>query len=294
MESVRSCAKDDDVHQALPSEKLDGTCVYVTKLRDSPWLWARLDRKPAKLAEKKFRKFQAVKRQWEVEGKQDHEPEFVWDPKSDFKTVPACWVHAHGVPVVDGVPQPDENGHIPGWVPVDPTSRQHCWHLTTVDLDQGLALVLQPSTDGGHNLKITIKSLQELEGATMELIGTNVNGNPYHIGSKQQPIHFLVRHGSIPLNSPPPLGLNAMKDWFSKDPEGGVEGVVWHCKNGRLYKVHRHHVGLRWPIENTRLNQMQVYVNVDSTLYEGFSQQLFVTLAELNGQTLQSLAQLPQ
>lgn len=31
----------------------------------------------------------------------------------------------------------------PGWVPVELTSRQHCWHLSAVDYTLGLALVLR-------------------------------------------------------------------------------------------------------------------------------------------------------
>ena len=33
-----------------------------------------------------------------------------------FQDVPEYWIPASGVPIEDGLPQPDENGHIPGTV----------------------------------------------------------------------------------------------------------------------------------------------------------------------------------
>lgn len=56
------------------------------------------------------------------------------------------------------------------------------------------------------------------------------------IGSKRNPLHFLVLHGDITLSESPELSLPAIKNWFSTQ-QGLVEGIVWHCPNGKLFKV---------------------------------------------------------
>jgi len=55
------------------------------------------------------------------------------------------------------------------------------------------------------------------------------------IGSKKHPIHMLVIHGSIGVHEPPPVALDNIRAWF--EGEGQVEGIVWHCANGTLFKV---------------------------------------------------------
>lgn len=55
------------------------------------------------------------------------------------------------------------------------------------------------------------------------------------IGSKKFPIHFLVIHGSVKIRNPPAIKMDLMKEWFKS--EGQVEGIVWHCANGTLFKV---------------------------------------------------------
>ena len=73
---------------------------------------------------------------------------------------------------------PSENGHIVGWVPIDPSLRNHLWHLSVVDLVSGYALVANyVSSDG--SLRISFCPLEKMIGSTVELIGTNVNANPY-------------------------------------------------------------------------------------------------------------------
>ena len=62
------------------------------------------------------------------------------------------------------------------------------------------------------------------------------------LGSKQQPLHVLVVHGSLPVICPSPLTGSAMRRWFEEESEevcdhNRVEGVVWHCPSGALYKV---------------------------------------------------------
>ncbi|XP_061576895.1 RNA ligase 1 [Cololabis saira] len=237
-EDVNPIALEANVDCAIATEKLDGTCCYVTLHRGEPHLWARLDRKPTKQAEKRFRKHQRSHKS----GK-----DFSWNVEEDFKSVPETWIPAHRVKHQDGRPIPDENGHIPGWVPVEKSNKQYCWHSSVVDYSAGAALVLRPGSEDQDPLEITAAPLADLQEQTLELIGTNVNGNPYGLGSKKQPVHFLVPHGSVAVGDPPPVDLQQLRSWFRESPAGRVEGIVWHCDDGTLVKVHRHHLGLRWP-----------------------------------------------
>lgn len=293
---LKEAALASDVHGALASEKIDGTCVYVGPYHGRPWLWARHDRKPNKSAEKKFKKHQASVKQWELSGKPDgHCPgDFAWDPAQDFKPVPSDWIPAKGVEVADGVPQPDAQGHIPGWVPVSMKSRQHCWHLAPVMLEPGLALVLRPEP-GAEKMtyEVGICYLADLSECTLELIGTNINGNPYHLGSKTAPLHLLTPHGAIRFQTPPPLDYEGMRAWFTDDECGQVEGVVWHCSDGCSFKVHRHHLELKWPLDDLRLTSRPVKVNVDLDLHPDVDFEetsLFVQLSQLNGKVFSSLS----
>lgn len=66
-----------------------------------------------------------------------------------------------------------------GWVPVDDSNKQYCWHASVVDYDVREALVLRPSDEDEAVLEIVSVPLTELMEQTLELVGTNVNGNPY-------------------------------------------------------------------------------------------------------------------
>eukprot|EP00916_Digyalum_oweni_P017905 GHVL01029585.1.p1 GENE.GHVL01029585.1~~GHVL01029585.1.p1 ORF type:complete len:166 (+),score=13.24 GHVL01029585.1:1144-1641(+) len=148
--------------------------------------------------------------------------------------------------------------------------------------------MLTPSEDSGQ-LVIKCRPLSELCGKTCELIGTSINGNPYGLGNKQQPLHVLVVHGSLPVTCPSPLNGEAMHQWFEEEePESSnnrVEGVVWHCPSGALYKLHRHHLNLPWPIPKPRLSQQPVDIDVDSAVFsiDMDKQSQFSLLASVHG-----------
>ena len=297
-DQIRQSALDASIEAAHPTEKLDGTCVYVETYEGEPWLWARHDRKPTKVADRNFKKFQASLRAWQAGDGSGERPVYKWDVQNDFKDVPLNWIPASKVCVIDGVLQPDGGGHIFGWVPVDPKSRTHVWHASTVDLEVGLALVIRP-IEGKHVeehcLEITIVPLKDLQGSTLELIGTNVNANPYKLGSKEHPVHFLVQHGSIPLDPTQVIpDKKALLEWFAK-PEGQVEGIVWQCKNGQLFKVHRHHVNLPWPVDgSTALLAKPVTVNINTQLYDFQPEDMLATFRHFHGQMFESLWKLNQ
>ena len=73
---------------------------------------------------------------------------------------------------------PTDNGHLVGWVPVDPSARTHIWHLSAVDLICGRFVCLNEKA-GDESLVARIEYLDDYLGKTFELIGTKVNGNPY-------------------------------------------------------------------------------------------------------------------
>jgi hypothetical protein len=57
------------------------------------------------------------------------------------------------------------------------------------------------------------------------------------LGSKKQPVHVLVAHGSVHIRNPPPVDYQQLCSWFQDSQEGRVEGIVWHCNDGTLVKV---------------------------------------------------------
>ncbi|KFM10971.1 Uncharacterized protein C12orf29, partial [Aptenodytes forsteri] len=246
-----------------------------------PYLWARLDRKPNKEAEKRFKRF--------LYSLEDCK-EFVWNVEEDFKPVPDTWIPAKDIEFSNGNPLPDENGHMPGWVPVEKNSKQYCWHSSVVNYEAEVALVLKHHADPGL-LEISPVPLSEILEQTLELIGTNINANPYGLGSKKQPVHLLVPHGAFEIKNPPALKQNDILSWFEGCSEGKVEGIVWHCHDGCLIKLHRHHLGLRWPLAETYLNSQPVVIAFNRTKYDcDFEpKSLFHHFSKLDGQRFDRL-----
>lgn len=68
------------------------------------------------------------------------------------------------------------------------------------------------------------------------------------LGSKKQPVHCLVSHGSVQIRNPPPVDFHQLSSWLQENPDGRVEGIVWHCNDGTLIKVG----GLVW-LEDTNV-----------------------------------------
>ncbi|KAK3594123.1 hypothetical protein CHS0354_040897 [Potamilus streckersoni] len=288
---LKRSATDSDISTALATEKLDGTCVFIKQYNGLPWLWARFDRKPNKNAEKRFRKFQTEQSKGD---NPDQHAKFNWNPLKDFKQVPDDWIPADGIEIVDGFPQPDDIGHTPGWVPVDPKCRQHCWHLSAVNLNKGVGLFLrQDEEEISGRLLIEALPLSELEGCTAELIGTNINANPYGIGSKKCPIHLLVVHGAIMVSEPPAVDGQVIREWFKTSKFAAIEGLVWHCRNKKLFKLHRHHINQTWPIKMPTLASRKVHINVDSSKFQlNDTKSLLCRFSEHKGQVCDSLQNL--
>ncbi|TRY97713.1 hypothetical protein DNTS_024696 [Danionella cerebrum] len=277
-ENVNPSALQADVHCAVATEKIDGTCCYVTTYKGHPQLWARLDRKPTKQADKRFKKYQYLQKTCKG---------FEWNVDEDFREVPGSWIPAHRVLHENGHPVPDEHGHIPGWVPVDHLNKQYCWHASVVHYEAGVALVLKMHEEDEGVLEISTVPLVDLMEQTLELIGTNINGNPYGLGSKKHPLHVLVPHGILSVCHPPPVDFQQLYSWFQDSLEGKVEGIVWHCDDGTLMKIHRHHLGLKWPVPDPFLNTKPVVIHVDGSDADSCSTEkdLFTSLAKINRET---------
>nr|XP_005279177.1 uncharacterized protein C12orf29 homolog isoform X1 [Chrysemys picta bellii] len=281
-ETINRKALDADIYNAIPTEKVDGTCCYVTTYKGQPYLWARLDRKPNKLSEKRFKRF--------LYSMEDSK-EFIWNIEEDFRPVPECWIPAKEIQQSSGNPLPDENGHIPGWVPVEKNSKQYCWHSSVVNYEAEIALILKCHADDPGLLEISSVPLSDLLEQTLELIGTNINANPYGLGSKKHPVHLLVPHGAFEIKNPPMLKHSDILTWFESCREGKIEGIVWHCNDGHLIKLHRHHLGMCWPIPETYLNSQPVVIAVNRTKYDcDFEPKcLFNHFSKLDGQRFSRL-----
>ncbi|XP_002156396.2 RNA ligase 1 isoform X1 [Hydra vulgaris] len=250
-ESFSKCLKN---HVLRPTIKLDGTSCYVAKFNGKSWLYARHDVKPNKMVSRKYKQYQknyGLKK----EG-------FVWNLETDYN-FPKNWIAAHNNPFDGSMcskPIPAENGHLVGWVPVDPSVRTHLWHLSAVDLIGGFFLCLNENAED-ESLIARIALLDDYLGATFELIGTKVNGNPYDIGTSNFPVHFYVQHGELSLKNPPEISKKELSNWFVQQKDGLVEGIVWHGPDGNMFKIHRHHLGLPWPVKNLPFSNRTVYID---------------------------------
>ncbi|WAR02014.1 CL029-like protein [Mya arenaria] len=228
--TIKVRALENDIQTAVATEKLDGTCCYISEFEDLTVSQQRAQRRSS------------------------------------------YWIPASGVEIVDGSPIPDDIGHTPGWVPISSSSRPHCWHLQAVDLKAGLALVLREELGGG--LFVECVNLSSLTGHTAELIGTNINGNPYGLGTKKNPIHLLVIHGTIKVENAPPISLEDIRAWFKGSGQ-----------------VHRNHVSLKWPVSDPTLTLRPVKISMDTNDLD-IENDFIATMAKLNGHTCDSLKDL--
>ncbi|XP_013931193.1 PREDICTED: uncharacterized protein C12orf29 homolog isoform X2 [Thamnophis sirtalis] len=246
--SINKKALAADIYSAIPTEKVDGTCCYITAYKG-----------------------------------------FTWNIEDDFRSVPECWIPAKEIEYYNGKPFPDENGHIPGWVPVEKNSKLYCWHSSAVDYEYELGLILKHHAEEPDLLEICSVPLSEFTEQTLELIGTNINANPYGLGNKKHPIHLLVPHGTFKIKNAPSINHNDILAWLDGCKEGKIEGIVWHCPDGNLIKLHRHHLGLSWPIADPSLASKPVTVTFSRAKYNFEPKTLFHYFSKLDGQRFSSL-----
>lgn len=132
-----------------------------------------------------------------------------YDARKDRKTgeyrMPPAGAIACGEP--DAV-----TGHWPHWAPIGP---QDYWHHEALDRQRA----------------------ELVDGATYELCGPKVQGNPEHLER-----HVLLRHGAELLE--PPRTFAGLRDWLAL---AACEGIVFAHEDGRRAKIRRSDFGFAWP-----------------------------------------------
>jgi len=72
-----------------------------------------------------------------------------------------------------------------------------------------------------------------------EAVGKNIQGNPLNLTGNQ--IMFFTL-GKAPVFENVPTTYNEIKEWLPKQKskyggDCGIEGIVWHCTNGDMFKI---------------------------------------------------------
>lgn len=71
-----------------------------------------------------------------------------------------------------------------------------------------------------------------------EALGPNIQGNPLQL---EKNTICLFSCGKAPVIENVPTTWSELKEWLprqqSKFGSGNIEGVVWHCANGEMYKI---------------------------------------------------------
>ena len=132
-----------------------------------------------------------------------------YDAKRDRKTMEYKPPPSGAVPCAEPGPT---TGHWPHWAPLGP---HDYWHAEAFECQRG----------------------ELVEGATYELCGPKLQGNPEGLDK-----HVLLRHG-VELASPPRTfaGLRLFLETWP------WEGIVFAHPDGRYAKIRRADFGLRWP-----------------------------------------------
>ena len=70
-------------------------------------------------------------------------------------------------------------------------------------------------------------------------MGTNIQGNPLNLETNRI-VFFTLNQAPIFENVP--TTFTELKDWLPKQKskygnDCKIEGIVWHCKNGEMYKI---------------------------------------------------------
>lgn len=73
-----------------------------------------------------------------------------------------------------------------------------------------------------------------------EALGTNIQGNPLNLPTNR--ILFFTLD-QAPVFENVPNSFEGLKEWLPKQKSKygndycGIEGIVWHCENGEMYKI---------------------------------------------------------
>jgi len=72
-----------------------------------------------------------------------------------------------------------------------------------------------------------------------ELVGKNIQGNPLNLENNRIVLFSL---GLAPVFEDVPTCFDGLKHWLPKlkskyGNNCGIEGIVWHCENGQMFKI---------------------------------------------------------
>lgn len=72
-----------------------------------------------------------------------------------------------------------------------------------------------------------------------EALGTNIQGNPLNLPTNRI-VFFTLNQAPVFENVP--TSFEELKEWLPKQKskygnDCGIEGIVWHCTNGDMYKI---------------------------------------------------------
>lgn len=130
-----------------------------------------------------------------------------------------------------------------------------------VNRDTSRIMSLCLNTDGS-GLEYRNVDISSLNNKTVEVMGPMVQSNKHKLK-----MHCVMEHGlltlknfpdlkrHIDLNSPNGTGENLLtdlKNWFLTNEQGRYfEGIVLHFENGKMFKLHRNHLDLKWDSNST-------------------------------------------
>lgn len=174
----------------------------------------------------------------------------------DARNVPPTWVRTGN----------EKDGHLIGAMPLE---KGDTWHLDcyaknpdkSLNMDRMMILDLNDNQDGLVYKEVDTTSLK---GQSIEIMGPKWQKNPHGLT-----IHCAMRHGLIQANGFPNLMkyvndtsldlLQDIKNWFNTSDHGSFsEGVVVHLDDGTMFKLHRHHLDMKWDGSKTPLHQIKL------------------------------------
>ena len=200
--------------------KVDGTCTLVK----NGALWKRRDIKDDK---------QQIPETWECTGSEKPGHQIGFMPLEPGDT---WYLDCHPYIMIESE-VPDKK---------DPSRIRK---LQTKKYDMTMIRMLDIDTSG-HLCYIYVP-ISSLNGHTVEVMGPKFQTNPHKLKEHCAMCHGLIVVKDFPdLSTPRESLLHEIKHWFDTNPQGSyLEGVVVHLENGKMFKLHKHHLDMKWNID---------------------------------------------
>lgn len=152
------------------------------------------------------------------------------------KMIPKNWIQT-------GV---DKDKHLIGFMELEKGDKWHYdAHYKNDDGIYDFTRIRLLHNDNGK-MRFDFIDVDKLNGLSVELIGPKFQNNPHNVMH-----HCVVIHGSIVLTDFPLLTSTTSKNeiyhWMTTSEKAKfIEGIVVHFENGEKYKLHRHHLDMKW------------------------------------------------